>query len=168
MEDKKASRISDIRATAFDAVVIMRQIGNPGVLESLTNVKDTISSINEIIKELKTPEMVKNIENFRMISENINEASAKMQYTVKDLKETGVIDRASGLIGSAKDKIDSFGIDKNGINNEDIHNVIASTQEMFGSIKELVNEIKDTASYCKKSQTISNIQETIREASQIH
>ena len=103
-----------------------------------------------------------------MISENINEASAKMQYTVKDLKETGVIDRASGLIGSAKDKIDSFGIDKNGINNEDIHNVIASTQEMFGSIKELVNEIKDTASYCKKSQTISNIQETVREASQIH
>ena len=168
MEDKKASRFSDIRATAFDAVVIMRQIGNPGVLESLTNVKDTISSINEIIRELKTPEMVKNIENFRMISENINEASAKMQCTVKDLKETGVVDRASDLIESVKNKVDSLGIGKNGINDEEIHSVISSVQETFVSIKELVNELKDTTSYCKKSQTISNIQETVRDMSQIH
>ena len=168
MEDKKSSRFSEIRATAFDAVVIMRQIGNPGVLESLTNVKDTISSINEIIKELKTPEMVKNIENFRMISENINDASTKMQYAVKDLKETGIIDKASGLIDSAKSKIDSFGVGPNSINNEDIHNVITSTQEMFVSVKDLVNEIKDTTNYCRKSQTVANIQETIKDISQIH
>ena len=168
MEEKKSGRFSDIRATAFDAVVIMRQIGNPGVLESLTNVKDTISSINEIIKELKTPEMIKNIENFRMISENINEASAKMQHTIKDLKETGVIDKASGLIDSAKNKVDSFGTGKNGLNNEDIHNIVTSTREMFGSIKDLADELKDTANYCKKSQTVSNVQETIRGVSQIH
>ena len=114
MEEKKSSKISEIRATAFDAVVIMRQIGNPGVLESLTNIRDTISQLNGIIKEMQTPEMVKNIENFRIISENINSASATLRSTANDLRETGIIDQASGLISSAKKRIDSFDIEENG------------------------------------------------------
>ena len=168
MEEKKSSKLSEIRATAFDAVVIMRQIGNPGVLESLTNVKDTASQVNGIIQGLQTPEMVKNIENFRIISEQINETATKMQNTVKDLKETGMLDKTTSLIDSAKKKIDLFGNDENGINGHDIHNLIVSSQETFSSIKDLVNEITETVSSSKKSGTIANVHDTIKETSDIY
>lgn len=168
MEEKKPSKLSEIRATAFDAVEIIRQIGTPGVLESLTNVKETASKLNEIIQGLQTPEMVKNIENFRIISENINDTATKMQNIARELKETGVIDKTTSLIDSAKKKIDSFDNGENGISGKDIHNVIVSTQEMFSSIKGLVNEITETVSSSKKSDTITNVQETIRGASEIY
>lgn len=168
MEEKKSSKLSEIRATAFDAAVIMRQIGTPGVLESLTNVKDTASKVNEIIQGLQTPEMVKNIENFRIISENINDTATKMQNITRDLKETGIIEKTTALIDSAKKKIDLFGNDENGLSGQDIHNMVVSTQEMFTSIKYLVNEITETISYSKKSDTVTNIQQTIKGTSEIY
>jgi len=163
VEEKKSSKLSEIRATAFDAVVIMRLIGNPGVLESLSNVKDTASKINEIIQSLQTPQMVKNIENFRIISENMNSVSTKMQSTAKELKESGIIDKTANLMDSTKSKIDSF--DEGGLG---IGEVIVSTQEMFASITGLVNEITETVSYSKKSTTVANIQETIHDVSKIY
>ncbi|HET9009941.1 MAG TPA: hypothetical protein VFN17_07455 [Nitrosarchaeum sp.] len=168
MEEKKSSKLSEIRATAFDAAAIMRQIGTPGVLESLTNVKETASKVNEIIQGLQTPEMVKNIENFRIISENINDTATKMQNITKELKETGIIEKTTSLVDSAKKKIDSFGNGENGLSGQDIHNVIVSTQEMFASIKDLVNEITETISSSKKSDTVTNVQETIKGASEIY
>ena len=167
MGEKKQSRISEIRATAFDAVVIMRHIGNPEVLESLSHVKETISSVKDVIKELSTPEMVQNIENFRIISENINDASTKMESTITKLNETGVIDKTSSLVDSAKNKIDSLDLDGNNNFTEDIHSTVVCTKEMFGSINDLVNEIKETVSISKKSQTIVNVQDTIKGASEI-
>ncbi len=168
MEEKKSSKLSEIRATAFDAAAIMRQIGTPGVLESLTNVKETVSKINEIIQGLQTPEMVKNIENFRIISENINDTATKMQNITQELKETGIINKTTSLIDSAKKKIDSFGNDENGVNGKDIHNVIISTQEMFTSIKDLINELTVTFVSSKKSGVVHNVQETIKEVTDIY
>ena len=168
MEEKKSSKLGEIRATAFDAAVIMRQIGTPGVLESLTKIKETASKVNEIIQGLQTPEMVKNIENFRLISANINDTATKMQNTVKELRETGVIEKTTNLIDSVKKQIDSFGNGENCISGQDIHNVIISTQEMFASIKDLVNEITVTVSSSKKSDTVTNLKETIRGASDIY
>ena len=164
MEEKKSSKLSEIRATAFDAVVIMRLIGNPGVLASLSNVKDTASKINEIIQSLQTTEMVKNIENLRVISENMNSVSEKMQGTVKELKESGIIDKTASLVDSAKLKIDSF----DGDSSKGIHEVITSSQEMFASITGLVNEITETVSSSKRSTTVANIQETIHDVSEIY
>lgn len=169
MEEKKPNKLHEIRETASDAVEIMRQIGNPGVTESLNNVKETVSGINEIIQSLKSPEMVKNIENFRLISQNMNEAATKMQNTVQQLKETGVIDKASNLINSAKEKIDSFGYgNENSINGQDLHDVSIATKEMFASVKDLINELTLTISSSKKSGTIHNVQETVKEASDIY
>lgn len=169
MEQKKSSKLQEIRETASDAVEIMRQIGTPGVLESLNNVKETASKVNEIIQSLNTPEMVKNIENFRAISENMNEVASKMQSTVQQLKETGVIEKASGLMTSAKEKIDSFGQGgANSINGEDLREVSVATKEMFVSIKDLINELTLTIASSKKSETIHNVQETIKEASAIY
>ncbi len=168
MEEKKPSKLHDIRVTASDAVEIMRQIGTPGVVESLNNVKETASKVNEIIQSLKTPEMVKNIENFRLISENVNQAATKMQNTMQQLKETGVIDKASDLINSAKEKINSFDYgSENNISGQDLREVSVATKEMFVSIKDLINELTITLASSKKSGTIHNVQETIKEASDI-
>ena len=169
MEEKKTSKLHEIRETASDAVEIMRQISTPGVLESLDNVKETAAIVNEIIQGLKTPEMVKNIENFRLISENMNGAASKIQNTMQQLKETGVIDKASDLMHTAKEKIDSFGNgDENSINGQDLRDVSVATREMFVSIKDLINELTATISSSKKSGVIRNVQETIKEASDIH
>jgi hypothetical protein len=169
MEEKKPSKLHDIRVTASDAVEIMRQIGTPGVVESLNNVKETASKVNEIIQSLKTPEMVRNIENFRLISENVNQAATKMQNTMQQLKETGVIDKASNLLNTAKEKIDSFDCGgENSINGQDLREVSVATKEMFVSIKDLINELTITLASSKKSGTIHNVQETIKEASDIY
>ncbi len=109
MENRKTSKIDGIKETVSDAVKIMRQMGTIEVRGSLNNVKETATIVHGIMQELKTPEIVKNIENFRLISENMNEASTKIQNTMQQLRETGVIDEGTELIKSAKGKIDSFG-----------------------------------------------------------
>lgn len=168
MEEKKGNKLHDIKETASDAVEIIRLVGTPGVIESLNNVKETATKVNEIIQSLKTPEIVQNIENFRLISQNMNEAASKMQNTMQQLKETGVIDKASELITSVKGKIDSFGDNQNSINGQDLRDVSVATKEMFVSIKELINELTETLASSKKSGTIHNVQETMKGASDIY
>jgi uncharacterized protein YjgD (DUF1641 family) len=166
MEEKKTSKLHDIKETVSDTLKIIRQIGNPGIHESLNKVKETAAIANEIIQVLKTPEIVKNIENFRLISENMNEASTKIQNTMQQLRETGIIDEGTDLIKSAKGKINSFGEDS--INGRDIQDVSIATKEMLVSIKYLMIELKETALSSKKSGTIHNFNETIKEISDIY
>lgn len=158
----KTNKLQDIRETASSAAEIMRQIGTPGVLESLKNVKETTSKVSEVIQGLRSPEMVKNIENFLLISENMNAASTKLQNTMNQLKDSGLIDQTSELVSLAKCKIDSFG-NENGITGKDIRSVSVATKEMFLSIKDLMNELAVTISSTKKSETLINVQETIKE-----
>jgi hypothetical protein len=147
----------------------MRQMATPGLQESLNNVKETATMVNEIIQGLQSPEIVKNIENFRLISQNMNEASTKMQNTIQQLRETGVIDEGTELIKSAKVKIDSFGDGSEGsINGQDLHEVSNATKEMLVSIKELMIELKETVESSKNSGTIRNVKEAIKEASDIY
>ncbi|HUT05482.1 MAG TPA: hypothetical protein VMW74_02175 [Nitrosopumilaceae archaeon] len=167
MDERKTSKLHEIKETASDAVEIIRQIGTPGVQESLNKVKETATIVNEIIQGLKAPEIVKNIENFRLISENMNEASTKMQITMQQLKETGVIDESTELIKSAKGKINSFG-DGASINGQDLREVSIATKEMFVSLKDLMMELKVTVASSTKSGTIRNVKETINETSDIY
>jgi len=158
MNERKTSKLHEIKETASDAVEIMRQIRTPEVQESLTKVKETATIVNEMINGLKTPEIVKNIENFRLISENMNEASTKMQNTMQQLRETGVIDEATEMIKSAKGKINSFGDgDEGKINGQDLRDVSLATKEMLVSIKDLMIELKLTAGSSKNSETIRNV-----------
>ena len=170
MEAIKSSKLREIKDTVSDAAEIMQQIGNPGVLESLNKVKDTAKAVNEIIRGLSTSEMVKNIENFRLISENMNETSAKMENTVTQLRETGFMYETSELVKSAKEKINSFSIDDdpNNINGQDLRDVSIASKEMMLSIKDLVNEISLTMAYSKKSTTINNVKDTIKEVSDVY
>ena len=169
MEERKTSKIREIKETASNAAEIMRQISNPGVLESLNKVKDTAKVVNEIIKGLNTSEMVKNIENFRLISENMNETSTKMDNTVSQLKETGIVFEASEIMKFAKNKINSFDDDgMNSINGQDLYEISTASKEMMLSIKDLMNEITVTVASSKKSATIHNVKDTIKEASHIY
>lgn len=169
MDEKKTSKIHDIKETASVAVEIMHQIGNPDVLESLNKVKETATKANEIIQGLQTPEMVKNIENFRLISENMNEASTKMQNTVRQLKDTGIIDETSAVIKSAKEKINSFSnYGEESINGQDIREVTLTTKEMLESIKDLINELTSTVATSKNSIVVSSVKDTFNEVSDIY
>ncbi len=141
-------------------------MATPGLQESLNNVKETATTVNEIIQGLQTPEIIKNIENFRLISQNMNEAATKMQNTMQQLRETGVIDEGTELIKSAKVKINSFG--DGSTNGQDLHEVSTSAKEMLVSIKDLMIELKVTVESSKNSGTIRNVKETIKEASDIY
>jgi hypothetical protein len=168
-EEEKTSKVKDIKGIVSGAVEIMRQVGTPHMQESFDNIMDTAVIAKSIIEDLKTPEMVKNIENFRLISENMNQATAKMQETLKQLEETGIINETKGFIKSAKNTIDSFGGSTQGsINGQDLHEVSTAIKEMLKSIRSLVDELRITVEYSKKSGTVYSIQETFREASDIY
>jgi hypothetical protein len=169
IEKEKTSKLHDIKETASDAVEIMRQIGTPGVQESMEKVRETATIAKEIMEALKTPEMVKNLENIRLISENMNQASTKMQNTVKQLKETGLVDEAKEMIKSVKNKIDLIaGTGEGGISGQDLQDVTTAVKEMLQSIQGLADELKITVRASKKSGTIRNIEETVKEASDIY
>src|SRR2546425_12623097 len=131
IEGGKTSKLKEIKETVFGAVEIIRQAGKPDVQESFGKMMDIAMVAREIIEALKSPEMVKNIENFRLISNNINEISAKMQDTLKQLEGTGVINEAAGLIKSTKSAIDLFGN-----NGQDLFKKSVAVMEILGIIKE--------------------------------
>ena len=66
MAVEKTGKIQEIKETVSCAVEIMRQIRAPGVQESLGKIMDMSTIAKDIIEALKTPEMVKNIENFQI------------------------------------------------------------------------------------------------------
>ena len=138
-DEEKTSKLKEIKETISGAVEIIHQIRSPGVQESFGNIMDTAKIVKEIIEVLKTPEMVKNIENCRLISENMNDITTKVQDTLKHLEETGAITEAKGLIKSAKNTMDSFSG-----SGQDVHEISTSIKEMFKSIRSLVDELRIT------------------------
>ena len=137
MAAEKISKLKQIKETVSGVTEILSQIRTPEVQNSIGNIMDTSSIVKEIIEALRTPEMVKNIENFRLISENMNEASTKMQDTLKQLEETGLINETKWLIRSAKGTMDSFG-DRS----QDLREISTAIKEMIMSISGLVDELK--------------------------
>ena len=138
-DEEKTSKLKEIKETISGAVEIIHQIRSPGVQESFGNIMDTAKIVKEIIEVLKTPEMVKNIENCRLISENMNDITTKVQDTLKHLEETGAITEAKGLIKSAKNTMDSFSG-----SGQDMYEISTSIKEMFKSIRSLVDELRVT------------------------
>jgi hypothetical protein len=178
---EKESKLHDIKETASDAVAIMRELGTPGVQESFEVIREVAKIAKEITETMKTPEWQQNIENIRLISENMNTVSARMDKTAAGLKETGIIDDAKGLINTVKSKMDSFGAStdgeqqsaaaavatggRGGISGQDLKELSTSFKEMMEAIKALASELRLTVVDSKKSGTVHNIEETFREAS---
>jgi hypothetical protein len=177
---EKEGKLHDIKETASDAVAIMRELGTPGVQESFEVIREVAKIAKEITETMKTPEWQQNIENIRLISENMNTVSARMDKTAAGLKETGIIDDAKGLINTVKGKVGSFGAGAEreqqqssaaagggagGISGQDLKEISTSFKEMMEAIKALASELRLTVADSKKSGTVHNIEETFREAS---
>jgi hypothetical protein len=96
----------------------------------------------------------------------MNETSMKMENTMNHLKETDVIYDASDLMKSIKDKINSFADnDSKSINGQDLHDMGTASKEMMLSVKYLINEITLCLVSSKKSTTIRNANDIIKEIS---
>jgi len=182
MAEKGGGKLHDIKETASDAVEIMRELGTPGVRESFDVIKEVAVIAKEIMETMKTPEWQQNMENIRLISENMNNASARMDRATKELKETGVIDDGKDLIKAIKDKVGSLADSKgqqtgatatttttsgggSGISGQDLKELSTSFKEMLEAVKALASELRLTVVESKKSGTVHNMEETIREAS---
>ena len=167
-EGEKSSKIKDIKKTVSDVAEIIHQIRISSVQESFGNIRYTTNTVKGIIEDLRTPEMVKNIENFRLISENMNEAATKMQDTIKKLEETGIINEATGLIRAVKSTMDLFGnYDQSSIKGQELREMSTSIKEMFKSVRSLLDELRITVAYSRRSGTIHSIEETVKEVSSI-
>ncbi|MHB8602463.1 MAG: hypothetical protein ACYC6W_06275 [Nitrosotalea sp.] len=138
---EKTGKIQEIRETISCAVEIMHQIRAPGVQESLGKIMDMGKVAKDIIEALKTPEMVKNIENFRLITQNINDASEKMHSTIKLMEETGVIHEAKEFARSAQGMMNM--ISNTG---QDLRDVNTAVKSMFKSVQVLVEDLRPAES----------------------
>jgi hypothetical protein len=182
MTEKGGGKLHDIKETASDAVEIMRELGTPGVQETFDMIREIAAIAKEIMETMKTPEWQQNMENIRVISENINNASARMDRTTKELKETGVIDDGKELIKAIKSKLGPFDggtssealqaagtttttkTAAGGIRGQDLKELSTSLKEMLESVKALVEELRITMAEFKRSGTMHHIEETVKEA----
>src|ERR671925_864793 len=105
-------KLHDIKETASDAVEIMRELGTPGVQETFDMIREIAAIAKEIMETMKTPEWQQNMENIRLISENMNNASTRMDRATKELKETGIIDDGKDLIKGINSRIGPSGNSK--------------------------------------------------------
>ncbi len=137
-EGERTSKMQEIKETVSGAVEIMRQIRAPGMQDSLGKIMATGAMTKEIIDALKTPEMVQNIENFRIMTENINEASTKIQSTIKLLEDAGVLSETRVLAKSVKNTIDLVGVAS-----QDMREVSNAVKAMFKSVQVLVSDLKN-------------------------
>ena len=185
MTEKRGGKLHDIKETASDAVEIMRELGTPGVRESFDIIKEVAVISKEMMETMKTPEWQRNMENIRVISENLNNASTRVDRVSKELKETGFIDDGKGLIKAIKDKIGPIADSKGqqtgettmttttsggggSISGQDLKELSTSIKEMLDAVKTLAEELRVTVEESKKSGTMHNIKETIRETSEAY
>jgi hypothetical protein len=150
-------RLKDIKDTTSDAVEIIRDLGSPDVKESLEKIRDSAKIGSGIIKSLSEPAMVTNIENIRKTVESFEKSSARIERITMEIKNSGVLDEARDTIKSAKNTISSVGDTKN------VGETMGALNEMLRSISALVDELKLIMVESRKSGTIHNVEEAIRE-----
>jgi hypothetical protein len=156
-----AEKLKDIKETASDAVEIIRELGSPEVQESLEKIKETAKTAREVIESFKDPAMVTNIENIRKMTESIDSTSTRMEKVVIELRSSGILDETRETIKSAKTTMSSMGDGKN------MGEMVDAIKEMLRSISGLMEELKITVVESKKSGTLHNAEEAIRETRSI-
>ena len=176
---EKEGKLHDIKETASDAATIMRELATPGVHESFQVIREVAVIAKDIMETMKSPEWQQNMENIRIISENINSVSARVDKTSAGLKGTGIVDDAKDLIGTIRTKMGSLSGDgqqsaagggsssggRGGISGQDLKELSISFKEMLEAVKALAWELRVTVEASKKTGTVHNIEETYREAS---
>jgi ribosomal protein S8 len=155
-------KLKEIRETTSDAVSIIRELGSLGVQESLNKILETTKVAKEIVEALKEPGFVKNIENLRLTSESIQDASVKLENTIREMKQTGVIEQARESIKTANNVLESFSTSKDFAEGSEL---IKAT---LSAIRDLVDELKLVVISSKKTGILSNAEGIIKESSEMY
>jgi uncharacterized protein YjgD (DUF1641 family) len=155
-------RLKDIRETTSDAVSIIRELGASGVQDSLGKILETTKAAKEIVDALKEPEFVKNIENIRLTTESMQDASIKIENTVREMKQTGVFEQARETIRTANNVLDSLS------SNKDFGEMNEILKATLSSIRDLVDELKLIAVSSKKTGTLDNAAAIVKESSDMY
>jgi hypothetical protein len=155
-------RLKDIRETTSDAVSIIRELGAQGVQESLGKILETTKAAKEIVDALKEPEFVKNIENIRLTTESMQDASIKIENTLREMKQTGVLEQAREAIRTANNVMDSLST------NKDFGEMNEILKATLSSIRDLVDELKLIAVSSKKTGTLNNAAAIMKESSDMY
>lgn len=159
------SKLGDIKETASDTVEILRQLGTPGVQETLDKVKSMTVTVKEIMETMKSPEWVQNMENIRKIVDDVDRSSERMENTVRQMKETGVFDEARTFMQSARKTMDAFGSADGAMKGQEMRDVLVSVREMIQSVKSLTDELKVAATESRQSGSIKELEEAARDIS---
>ena len=157
------AKLGDIKDTTSNIVSIITELGSPDTIQSLDRIKETAKTVEGIMESLKDPGMVKNIENMRLASESMQNAAAKMNEAVSQLKESGIIEEAKETTKSVRSKLNSFGDGDNGSQN--LKDMVIALKEMIQSVKALVDEIKIVVpSFSFTNQSTNLVESTKNEA----
>src|SRR5262249_9783201 len=126
-------------------------------------IRQVTITAKEIMETMRTEEWQRNIENFRLISDNLQQSSERFERMVAQVKETGVIDEAKALMESAKSTINGFSgtAESGSVNGGDLREVVESVKDMIRSIGSLVEELKLVAADSRKSGALRAVQETV-------
>jgi hypothetical protein len=157
-----AGKLTEIRETTSDAVSIIRELGSPGVQESLGKILEAANAAKEIMETFKTPEFVKNVENIKLTAESIQNTSIKIENAVIEMKQSGVFEQARETLESASRTFGTVGDSKG------LGEMSDSLKETLNSITELVNELKAALTTSRKHGAISNTKATISEFSNVY
>lgn len=157
-----AGKLTEIRETTSDAVSIIRELGSPGVQESLGKILQAANAAKEIMETFKTPEFVKNVENIRLTAESIQSSSIRIENVVIEMKRTGLFEQAREALKSANRTFGTVGESRG------LGEITNSLKEALNSITDLVNELKVALATSKRPGTISNVKDTIREFSDVY
>lgn len=152
MATEKHSKLGEIKEIVLGAVAILGQIKDREAQESFGKVMETAKIAKEIIDDLKKPEMVKNIENFRLISENINDMTDKLQNTMQKMEKTGIIDETKELIKCTKNTISL--VSNTG---QDLRELSVAFREIFRSIRTTQETIHDISKKYRRPDLTQNV-----------
>ncbi|HET7146899.1 MAG TPA: hypothetical protein VFI73_00210 [Candidatus Nitrosopolaris sp.] len=129
-------RLIDIKKAPARAIKRLTELGSPGMMESLEKIKEIATTIQEIEDSLKTPPMLKNIENMNVTSQAMQNVAENIRNIRSEFDATGIIEevrKTSTIIGM------------NSTFNKKIQNLTdlaTSCKDIGRSVKELTNELK--------------------------
>lgn len=145
-------KLGSIRDTTSDAAEIMRQLGTPGVRESLDTAKQITDTVKEIMEIMRTPEWVRNIENISKVVEKMPDMSGK--------SGDGGFGDVRGLVQSAKNVMDNLSKEEGGIKGQDLKELVGAFKEMLQSFKALADELAEVAADSNRSGSLHDAKQT--------
>src|SRR6266516_4088396 len=122
-------RLKDITQAPVKAIKRLTELGTPGMMESLEKIKEIATNIQEIEDSLKTPPMLKNIENMNLSSEAMQNAAVNIRTISSELDATGIIEEARITSALSKEI-------------QNLTDLTTSFKDIARSVKELMDELK--------------------------